>query len=306
MDATPCPDKREDQGPARAQPASYTLADPGSGERGLAALLDPALDAIFAPPPLMGVVSAWYGHVPFAAWLIGACRPRCLVELGTYTGVSYAAFCEAVLREGLTTRCYAVDTWEGDDHSGFYGNALHEEFRRFHDAHYPGFSVPMRTTFDQALGYIPDGAVDLLHIDGLHTYEAVRHDFEQWRPKLSPRGVVLLHDTNVREREFGVWRLWQELRAQYPGFEFLHGHGLGLLLVGPEPPALVAALCATDDPARIARLRGRFAALGQNYIRLFEAQLRGARLAERAAKAEAERDAMRARLDAARQHLAEE
>ena len=271
----------------------------------LAALLDPALDPMFFPPPLSGVVSAWYGHVPFASWLIAAARPRSLVELGTYSGVSYAAFCAAVLREGLATRCYAVDTWEGDEHSGFYGNAMYENFRRFHDAHYATFSEPMRTTFDNALGYFSDGAIDLLHIDGLHTYEAVKRDFEQWRPKLSPRGAVLFHDTNVREREFGVWKLWAELRAEHEGFEFLHGHGLGLLLTGTEPPARLRALCAFDDPAIVARIRNCFAQVGQSYIRLFEEQLRNLRLTERLAQAEAERDAMRGRLDAARQQLGE-
>jgi hypothetical protein len=40
--------------------------------RGLALLLDPAPDPFFTPPPLSGVMSAWYGHMPFAAWIVAA------------------------------------------------------------------------------------------------------------------------------------------------------------------------------------------------------------------------------------------
>ena len=50
-------------------------------------------------------------------------------------------------------------------------------------------------------------------------------------------------------RDFGVWKLWIELKQQFPCFEFVHGHGLGLLRVGDERllPALEPLFAMTDD-----------------------------------------------------------
>ena len=149
--------------------------------------------------------SAWAEHVPFAFWLIDILRPSTIVELGTHAGVSYSAMCQAVKSLGLSTRCFAIDTWKGDEHAGLYSDNVYQELATFNDQHYGAFSRLVRSTFDDALRHFADGSIDLLHIDGFHTYDAVRHDFVSWLPKLSPNAVVLFHDTNVRENNFGVF-----------------------------------------------------------------------------------------------------
>ena len=209
-------------------------------------LTNTELDFIFKRPifwrPSYIAQSAWLEHIPFAFWLVDTLRPRKIVELGTHYGSSYFSFCQAITKLDLETQCYAVDTWGGDEHAGQYGEEVYRQVSEHNQQHYSDFSTLVRSTFDQALEHFPQGSIDLLHIDGLHTLEAVRHDFESWLPKLSDRAVVIMHDTNVRERGFGVFQLLDELKQQYPHFEFAHGHGLGVIGVGSEQSSEMMSL----------------------------------------------------------------
>ena len=216
--------------------------------------------SVFAFPPASLIEpghlthpAPWAGHIPFASWLLSVQQPGTFVELGTYSGISYMAFCQAVVAQQLPTRAWAVDTWQGDAHAGAYDDTIYNNLRSVHDPLYSGFSSLLRMTFDEALAHFSDGSVDLLHIDGLHTYEAVRHDFESWLPKLSGRAVVLFHDTDVYRADFGVFRLWDELSARYPSFRFHHSNGLGVLLVGADQPDALLSLATDPQTQHLAR-----------------------------------------------------
>lgn len=215
-----------------------------------------------ALPARITTFSAWHEHTPFAMWLIAVLRPQLLVELGTHYGDSYCAFCQAVSQLKLETKCFAIDTWAGDPHAGGYGGEVLAELRAYHDPLYGSFSRLLPSTFADARAHFADASIDLLHIDGYHTYEAVKEDFTTWLPKMRSGGVVLFHDTNVRERDFGVWRLWEELKLEYSHFEFRHGHGLGVLVVGQAGAPELQMLCAanTNKATLVGEL---FFALGQ-------------------------------------------
>ncbi len=235
---------------------------------GLDGFLSDDLAPAFWTPDLQIEESRWWPHVPFAFWLVAATKPRSLVELGTGRGVSYSAFCEAAARVGLDARFCAIDTWTGDrwtgdGETGFHDESVFANLRAFHDRRYAAFSTLIRSGFEQALPRFADGSIDLLHIDGLHGYDDARRHFEMWRNKLSPRAVVLLHGTRLSCDGFGVSKLFAELGADAPHFEFPQGDGLGLIGVGPETPDALAALFGLRDEGDIAVVREPFRLPGQ-------------------------------------------
>ncbi len=184
-----------------------------------------------------GGIANWSGHLPFAYDLIAFLGPARVVELGTHFGESYFGLCQAVLENEVPCQCFAVDSWKGDRHSGFYGEEVFDEVDAYNRAYYSAFSTLLRCAFGEALSDFDERSIDLLHIDGLHTYEAVSQEFHSWLPKVKPGGIILLHDIVDRGDDFGVWKFWEEISARFESFEFHHYSGLGVLRVpGPALP----------------------------------------------------------------------
>jgi hypothetical protein len=151
------------------------------------------------------------------------------VELGAFVGASLFAFAQAVKDAHLATSLTAVDTWLGDEHAGYYGDGVFQFVQEVSSGVFPEQNIRLlRKTFLEARADVPDNSVSILHIDGLHTYEAVKEDFETWLCKMAPDGIVLFHDV-ATDKEYGSVTYWREISDRYPSLTFHHSHGLGVL-----------------------------------------------------------------------------
>jgi len=206
-------------------------------------------------------VSAWLTHASFASWIMDVLRPAAVAELGTHYGFSAFAFAEAAKRLRTGTTIYAMDSWEGDDHAGFYSEEVYDYVKSVVDAEYRESITLVRGWFSETRSQFDEASVDLLHIDGRHAYEDVLTDYHEWRSTVRDGGVILFHDIAERGGGFGVWQLWDEIAEPGRSFTFEHGHGLGVLAVGEISSEPLRALFGADD-ATAARIREDFVRLG--------------------------------------------
>jgi hypothetical protein len=221
------------------------------------------------------VPSAWIGHAPFLRFLIRELKPRVFVELGTHNGFSYFVACQTVQELGLPTKTYAIDHWGGDKHAGIFDETVYESAKALNEQ-YKSFSTLVKMTFLEARSFVPN-EIDLLHIDGLHTYDAVKEDFETWLPKMNSNGVILLHDIHVRHADFGVYRLWEEIKSVYSTIEFVGSYGLGVIFLGSIPDNSLRLVKEIADKGNLMQIQGVFGGLSdgviQNYRLIVESSI---------------------------------
>ena len=174
--------------------------------------------------------SSWWEHVPIAHVMVEILKPETVVELGSHYGVSFFSFCEAAEKYSPNTYVYAIDTWQGDKQAGYYGEKIYAKVKDHRDKYHSQRSSLLKSLFENAAAKFEDNSIDILHIDGLHTYEAVKEDYYTWKDKVKDNGTILFHDWNVRSEGFGVWKLWEEIKKDksYSCLEVKNGHGLGI------------------------------------------------------------------------------
>lgn len=156
--------------------------------------------------------------------------PRSVVEIGSYLGRSTVFFALALRDLGVPGRVVSIDPHTGDRQQlealSTDRLATYELFRQH--CHAAGVEdlveAHVASSLEVAAGW--SEPVDLLYVDGWHSYDAVIADGEAWLCHLTPGGVVIFDDyaayDEVRAAIHalagrGLFRLWGSVFGQAIG-----------------------------------------------------------------------------------------
>ena len=183
-----------------------------------------AIDKLFLTN-LEDLHTCWKGHRGFAEWLVSYIKPEVTVDLGVDWG--FSTFCFAMPRIGYV---YGIDSFEGDKYAGHRDDSVYNLVLNKQE------KLHLKDNLTFIKGYFDDVAktwdkkIDILHIDGDHSYESVKNDYETWSRFLNDDGVILFHDTCIEElngNHYGVKKFFDEI--DLPKCTFTHTFGLGVV-----------------------------------------------------------------------------
>lgn len=164
------------------------------------------------------ILSAWTGHFDFAQWLVFELQPKTIVELGVDYGFSTLSF--ALPNIG---HVYGIDCFDGSETA--YGRTDTESFVKTKLQELQLQNVTLVKSYFDAAAANWHTPINILHIDGTHTYQAVKNDFETWCKFVPNNGIILMHDTCIDY--FGVKDFFREITL--PKANFTHSAGLGVV-----------------------------------------------------------------------------
>lgn len=165
-----------------------------------------------------------------AVALVEALQPRIVVEIGCDAGGTLYCWRQ------LGAEVYGITLPDNSPPTGGQGFELvtfgAHVLRA--DSHDP-------TSLSWLVEQLDGRPVDVLHIDGDHSYGGVALDFAAYSPLVRPGGLVLVHDVlNPHDKRVDVPRWWAEITAERPDASVIASRrsrpvGFGVLTITEEP-----------------------------------------------------------------------
>lgn len=185
-------------------------------------------------------VRPWQGPAELLelAQIVQAQHPRTLLEIGSAQGGTLFVWCQMADPQATIV---SIDLPAGA-FGGGYGADRMPMMRRFRQngqrLHLLQADSHSSETLRQVEGILGSNKIQFLFIDGDHSYEGVRQDFEIYSRLVPPGGIIGFHDIVEAPAETGgeVSRFWNEIKLRFNHRELVtdpaqRGYGIGLLFV---------------------------------------------------------------------------
>lgn len=154
-------------------------------------------------------------------------QPLIMLEIGTATGGTLFSWSQ-ILPDNATI--ISIDLPFGKFGAGYLSHKA-KFFKSFApgrqkieliraDSHQP-------ETIDKLKNFLAGRQLDFLFIDGDHTYEGAKQDFNRYRSFVRPGGLIALHDIapTPADSQSQVAKLWAEIKTQYQTEEYINNPG---------------------------------------------------------------------------------
>jgi cephalosporin hydroxylase len=170
--------------------------------------------------------------------ILQAHAPARSLEIGTNYGGTLFLLCNL---SSPSAKIISVDLPSGRFGGGYPRRKI-PLFRQFpksgQQQHLIRADSHRQETKERVLRILHGELLDYLFLDGDHTYEGVRQDFEMYAPLVRSGGIIALHDIAVHNRDTGcqVDKFWNEVKNQYRHQEIVEDPkqawaGIGILYV---------------------------------------------------------------------------
>lgn len=172
--------------------------------------------ALQKPPELDMFIDFMFDH-----------EPQVVVEIGTALGGMFWLLCQLAANNAIMVSLDLVGGIHGAKSNEWASRkTLERHGRRQQKVRLVRGNSHYKDTKDKLITALRGKKIDLLFIDGDHTYPGVKRDYELYRDLVAPGGLIAFHDIAYHDREdVQVDKLWGEIKDSYVHHEFVDERG---------------------------------------------------------------------------------
>lgn len=174
--------------------------------------------------------------------LISTKKPQSVLEIGTLNGGTLFLFTHLA---APSAQIISIDLRGGMFGGGYprWKVPLYKSFARdSQKIHLLCMDSHSQITHQHLKNILGNQTIDFLFIDGDHSYQGVKRDFEMYSAFVSTHGIIAVHDIvpGRNSKISGVNKFWNEIKYHYHYVEFVDDWkqgacGIGVIFIGTPP-----------------------------------------------------------------------